>query len=583
MIDRRISPQSVKYWLVFLCILVWYGLLIVPTLNRLGIGWDEAADLLITRAYLTPRGLLLGSDYDPSQTRLPMFTGALVFYLVGSSSLLLARLLTVFVGGITLLGVFVYGKDRFTPATGLLAAGLLAINPFFLAFARMAFTESDVYLACTLIWSLVILTRLQEKPSLGLAALSGIFLGFAISSKATILVVVPVVCAAFVVLKIFPGYTPAVSKANDLDPIPARSVWLWSVLTFLVFLAGVLISPQLNAGSYPGRLHLLNYGIVSLGWLMTLGWAIRHRNSTTSPVALAAFITGFSLLTFVIFPPEHLTNSGIISSLLSRADQEMTFSPAFVVELAALHTFTILLKSTPILGAGLLAGFFVSLAQWRRPELALPLLVVTAYFFTILILPLGQTFYTIPLLPILSLLAAYQLLRFHSKRPRISLALMILGLIWWGVEMRQVYPDYHLNGYQWLGTRPVFGRSSIGYRSIVYTPSDGVQQSMEWLNAHAKAGETALLYVGPWHIVRAVAPDPVYNYTDGSKIDLAAEPDYVVIHIESTIWQGEGSETPEGDIFRYPFDPDTLQEEYEKVFSVRRAFDLEMASIWRRK
>jgi hypothetical protein len=351
----------------------------------------------------------------------------------------------------------------------------------------------------------------------------------------------------------------------------------------MTMLVGVLISRQLDAGAYPGIFHLFNYGLVCLGWLIALVWVVRHRNSTAPPIALAAFIAGFSILTFVLFPPEHLGNSGIIRELISRADQEMTFSLGFMLELVALHTFTIFLKSTPVLGLGLLAGLGIAITQWRRRALTLPLLVATTYLFTILILPLGQTFYTIPLLPILSLLAADQLHYLFMKRRKISLAIIALGLVWWGVEVRQCYPDYHLNGYQWVGARPFFGRSSIGGRSIVFVPLDGIQQAIEWLNVHAESGETAQLYAGPWYIINYLAPDPVYQLTDGFKDTLDAKPNYVVIHIASTIWMGTGSDTPEGNVFRYPFDRDTLQNEYEQVYSVPRAFDLEVASVWRRK
>jgi hypothetical protein len=74
----------------------------------------------------------------------------------------------------------------------------------------------------------------------------------------------------------------------------------------------------------------------------------------------------FGLLTFVIIPPEHLANSSIIQSLFSRADEEISISLDFVRELAALHAFTIFLKSTPVLGLGLLAGYGFGLTQWRR-------------------------------------------------------------------------------------------------------------------------------------------------------------------------------------------------------------------------
>ena len=160
----------------------------------------------------------------------------------------------------------------------------------------------------------------------------------------------------------------------------------------------------------------------------------------------------------------------------------------------------------------------------------------------------------------------------------------MLGLGWWGIEINQYYPDYHLNGYQWLGERPFFGRSSIGYRSIVYVPSDGVQQSMEWLNEHAGPDQVAQLYVGPsWHIVNSIAPGPIYEISNGREETLDVKPDFVVIHIGATIWQGEGVDAPTDSIFQHPYDLDVLHRNYEKVFSVKRAFDLEMASVWKRK
>jgi len=169
-------------WPAFLGILICYSILILPALGRLGIGWDEATDLAITQAYQSPKGMLLGHPWDPSQTRLPMFTVALVFQLFGTDSLYTARLVSVIVGGLTLLGIFLYGRESFISGTGLLAAGLLAINPYFLSFARLAFTESDIYLGCTLTWFLLFTARVLRSPSLGNALLSGIFLGFSISA-----------------------------------------------------------------------------------------------------------------------------------------------------------------------------------------------------------------------------------------------------------------------------------------------------------------------------------------------------------------------------------------------------------------
>ena len=53
-------------------------------------------------------------------------------------------LASVVVGGLTLLGIYIYGRESFNPTTGLLAAALLAINPFFLSFAARADKPADV-------------------------------------------------------------------------------------------------------------------------------------------------------------------------------------------------------------------------------------------------------------------------------------------------------------------------------------------------------------------------------------------------------------------------------------------------------
>ena len=137
--DLRNIVRKPPLWMVLLAMFGLYFSLIIPTLDRLGIGWDEATDLLISRTYMSRSGLLFGSSLDPSQTRLPMFVGALVFRLLGTSSLMIARFTTVVVGGLTLLGVYFLGKEQFNHKTGLLAVGLLAINPFFSIFCQAVF------------------------------------------------------------------------------------------------------------------------------------------------------------------------------------------------------------------------------------------------------------------------------------------------------------------------------------------------------------------------------------------------------------------------------------------------------------
>ena len=59
--------------------------------------------------------------------------------------------------------------------------------------------------------------------------------------------------------------------------------------------------------------------------------------------------------------------------------------------------------------------------------------------------------------------------------------------------------------------------------------------------------------------------------------------DYVITTINTDIRQGFLDDNPEGSIYQYPYDREALEDNYLKVFSVQRAFDLEVAAVWRKK
>lgn len=580
---ETLFSKRTTYWLPFLGVVMIYLLLLVPTISYQGLAWDEEIDLRIARAYLTNRGIFFGSPLDLSQTRLPMFLVGLVYRLFGVSDLVTARGVSVVMGGFTLLGVYIYGQTHFRRGAGLLAAVLLAVSPFFLSFARVAFTESDVYLACALIWLLVAVTRLQEKPTVGHAAIAGLALAFSISSKATSVVIIPAIWIALYASQVAARRDETAVPTPGSHPVTTASLLFWTGWAVFVLCVGVYSGIRWSISTYPTMIRLLHYGPVFLGWLILFIWVFRFRNHSASRIPLAFLLTGIGLLTFLIFPPEHLTNSGIIPSLFLRAGNEMSFSASFVAEIVALHSLSIIFKSTPLIGIGLLLGLFLSILQWRRVGL-LPLLILLSYTAGLMILPLTQTFYSIPLLPILSLLTAYQFTELWVHRRRIAYVLGFLTTVLWGLEIAQCYPDYQLNGYQWVGQRVLAGRSSIGYRSVVVTSADGVQQAIEWLNANAEPGQVAQLYVGPWHIVRYVAPDPAYKMTNGFEDSLRSQPDYVVVHINELLLEAnDRDDTPQGGVISYPFDRVLLTREYEKAFAVSRAFGIEMASVWKRK
>ncbi len=617
-------------------ILICYAALLLPTVYRQGISWDEQTDLDIARAYLEPDGWLRGSDSDPSQTRLPMAVVAVVYALLRTDDLLTARLVSCLVGALTITGVYVFCKREFDAKTGLLAGFMLASSPFFLSFARVAFTETDVYVACAFVWLLTALSYLRERGTIGWATVTALALGLALSGKFTSVVIFPAII--FCILsrnkprrhrehgeqpenlfstrsrKLWPvsdhvttdqAGAGAVrdrpeqnSNANPTTRLPTTRLTtreLRNGIALLALMCAVIFLGWLNLNSLKPewrdeallRLHF----ILALGsWIAALVWAWRHRHKGVAPLLLTGFVLALALGTAMVVPPEHLTNPEIINSLIDRFEDEMQWSPAFMGEAAVLHLACVIFKSSPLLGAGLLISLFTAALQWKtRPEVRLPLLIVAFYFLGLVLLPLAQTFYMIPVLPVLAVLAADQWFTLVAHKKTVAQGIGVVAVIVLCVDLVLCYPDFNLNGYQWVRARYIGNRATMGYRSIVQTPSDGVEQVVRWVSEHARPGDRVVVYAYPWHIVEATAANSGVHFTRGDYNSVRWRPDYVIVHINHTIRQSWAAyftgavNTTRGDsIFWDPYDAEWLHTRFTKVATVPRAFGIEMASVWKR-
>jgi hypothetical protein len=566
--------------LVLLC----YGLLLLPTVGRQGISWDEQTDLDIARSYLVrPNGWLRGSPSDPSQTRLPMAAVALVYELLKTDDLMTARLVSCFIGALTLVGTFAASRRDFDSKTGVLAAAIVATSPFFLSFARTGFTESDVFVACAFVWLLVALSRLRDTGTLGWAMVTAVILGLALSAKATAIVIFPAIVIHML------------SFRNDRQVEKLSKHDFRQGAGFLAMMSAAMLMAWLYPHSLPtdrreDTLLRFFFFLVVLGWGVVMGWAVYHRNKGVPPLLLTSFVLLLAVGTFMILPPVHTTNPNILASLLFRFEHEMRWSLAFMGEAVVLHLASVIFKSSPLIGLGLLGGLIASAIQWKiKPEVRFPLLVVAFYFLGLALLPLAQTFYMLPLLPLLAILAADQLFTLMSQRRSLAMGVGILAAIVLSVDLFLCYPDFNLNGYQWVGARYIGNRSTIGYRSIVQTPSDGVEQVARWLNENARPGDRVVTYLYPWHILEATSPNPPFWLLPGDGRSLYTQPDYVVVHINHTVRQswaawftGDVNIERADSIWWEPYDTDWLNTHFTKVATVRRAFGFEMASVWER-
>jgi len=175
--------HTTRYRIAVLACVAVYAALLLPTLARYGIGWDEQTDLGVARTYLSqPGGWLRGSDVDPINVRLPMAVGAVLFAVLGGPDLLAARAISALLGALTLIAVYLFGRRELDARKGILACALLATSPYFLGYARTAFSEGDIFVTCAFAWLLVCLARLRHARTLGWATATGVVLGAALAS-----------------------------------------------------------------------------------------------------------------------------------------------------------------------------------------------------------------------------------------------------------------------------------------------------------------------------------------------------------------------------------------------------------------
>jgi len=570
--------HTTRYRIAVLACVAVYAALLLPTLARYGIGWDEQTDLGVARTYLSqPGGWLRGSDVDPINVRLPMAVGAVLFAVLGGPDLLAARAISALLGALTLIAVYLFGRRELDARKGILACALLATSPYFLGYARTAFSEGDIFVTCAFAWLLVCLARLRHARTLGWATATGVVLGAALASKISAVAALPVV---FLTVWIPARDESLVTEDADLRGWRGAT-WLACALWGTV-LAGWVIGKRL--GDPPALAFLAGHALAVVAlWVALLATSVANGALRLGRGKLAAHTLAVGVLTFFVLPPMHTTNPDVVKQLFGAFLFSNLSSPAaFAFEAAVLHASVIAIKPGLVIGvAAWVSAITATLRVRARPALRLPLLLLGAYVLFLLRLPWAQTFYMMPALPVLMILLADQIVELFDRRRSLAVALAAIMAVSLGADLVRCYPDFHLNGYQWIGARPWGGRPSIGSRSVVPIPTDGAEQALRFVATHAAPGDLVATFVRPEHIRDAVLSNPRFLVVDGlADAQILNRADWVVTTLGSEIRNGYGADDPD-DVFALPYDDDLLRRRFTKVFGVERAFGLEVAAVWR--
>lgn len=574
----RISAFRVFAWGVLAVVLLVFAMLTAGTVHRQGIGYDEQTDLDIARVYWhSPDGWWQGSASDAINVRLPTYTVPLVGLCFGHTDLLLSRLTSVAVACLTLVIVFLYAKRNLGRFQAVVALCLLGTSPYFLAHGRVALTESDIFVCCgTALLLLATATAQRKGCSVGRAVLVGTALGLALSAKVSAVALIP----ATVVLTVWKRKPLADDNRDSVGGMHA------GVQFYLLLMISQAIAygwwHSADSDFRPGLLYGLTMAVVAAFAVHTYG--IRRRYYGRLLTAL--LIVSIAATTFLLVPPVHTYNPAILNALAAGGDSLANFRNGFFIEAGSLHFLTTVLRPGIMIGSYLWLSVIRAILRWRtRPQLRLPLAFFGSYFAFLLTLPSAQPFYMVPVFPIMAILAADWLRSIWRMQKSVAVGVVVLCVVNLAVDLALCFPDYNLNGYQIVGQRYVGGRSSVGYRCVIQTPNDGLQQALEYVNNHADADDTVVIFDGAKHIVSAVCPDPVFEIVDGTwKGHEERSATFVVTLIGDDINECYGPDWPTGENILSPvYDLAYMHIHFRPVFEVKRRFGLTIATVWQRK
>lgn len=168
--------------ILFLCLV--YFIVRLPKLTLIPIFNDESIYLDWAWRETHVPGFLYYSLYDAKQPLVMWFFG--FFSNFFSDPLYAGRFVSLCLGLLSTIGIYLVGKKYFDKRAGMIAALLYTVIPIFVLFDRQALLESAIT-TCG-IWSFFFLNRsLQKERSIKSELLTGLVLGLGFFSKSTAL------------------------------------------------------------------------------------------------------------------------------------------------------------------------------------------------------------------------------------------------------------------------------------------------------------------------------------------------------------------------------------------------------------
>lgn len=458
-------------------VLVLAFFLRIMGLQQVDLLFDEYADFSLAirlNEHLNP----FDSNYkydevDFDQTRFSHYLTA--FLLFWKFDTMGSRMLSVVFGVLTILLVYLFGKELFSRRAGFISAVLTAFSIFHISFSRLAMTSGDSIFLFFYLTSAYMFYKGLKYEKNSYIFLAAIFTGIAIATKLFGLFLLPV----FLLMVWF--YR---DKANfKIIDKRLRKATLLSAVPIIIYLTIFFMPPELS---------LIKLYLYFIAVVFIIYYTIKILSAKSKFMNFLSSLNFFllSILYTFTFTPIHLSVKNFLGifqwfarwnlSPLANAPYYETltvlfvklgipfsiiFAASFVYFIrkikSASHLYLILLFSIPAL--------ILMLMKWK---LAWHLMVIFPIIYLILGKSIEEYFYTI---------------RKKKMVPVLSMILLLLFLFIPFYTTNKIYPYYELDGYQ-------YGEEFVGYNKPSFLTFEGVRSANNYIENQIAQNASVAIY-----------------------------------------------------------------------------------------
>lgn len=522
--------------------------------------WDEQVDHDIAVAL---RDHPLTGEHpaiDASQMRLPMYVTAMIFKITGHDDLATARKVSLLAGGVAIVAAAALAEMLFGGWAAILTAALLGFSPYFLSFSRIAMTEGDVFFAATVtlaVWSFVAYLR-EPGPMRWL--LAAIMLSLALGAKffGIFLFLVFLVLAT--------SSRREYHAASDQKEVRRflRLLTAGLAVIALTLLVTYLLRRSERLSSYASRVAIAGWLVEWFISLAVLARVCRGNCLPRSAIARCLSLFAFSIMLCCTWMPVHMTEPDIAVELLRRTlHWDHQFPLALWSDHLRLYAGIVLIKLTIPLGIVTAIALIYAAFREREDGRWRPCILSVIFYIVLLcFLPLRQTFYLMGVYPLIVITLAGFICEL-ARRWKVVVLLLTFGLAYLGYSGARAYPQYHLFGYEVVGDKWM-GKESRGYRNLIQTPSDGVEELIHWCTTNVPPGSRVVSYLWEERIIESLLPTkPAFTFVPrglSQESDAIPPPpdlsgaDFVLVHINNILGYGDRPpDAPPRDVLDHDF------------------------------